>query len=146
MTALLIVALFGIALLVYDAMRRIDRFIEKGGLADSPQGRANRGILVFGSLEAADKFKHVGLRFRVLHQPIFPEDGCYSALFSLSANDDENLILCCAAKRSDPGIYLIVRCNSPQLHSIFETIGANCILNAGECIDTLLEELGGITK
>ena len=143
MTALLIVSMLGIALLGYAVMCRVDRFIESGGIVDSPQGRVNQGALIYGAPEIAQKIREMGIKCRVLSDPTFPEDGLYSALFALSASDDENLTLCRSAKNSDPGIYLIVRCNEIRLYEIFEVAGADRILGAGEPIDSLIAELWG---
>jgi len=143
MTALLIVSMLGVMVLGYAVMCRIDRFIEKGGIVDSFNGRINQGALIYGAPDVADKFWKSGIKCRVLTKPFFPEDGLYSAIFALSANDDENIIICNAAKHADPGIYIVARCNEPRLNEIFKSVGVKRILSANEPIDSFLAELGG---
>lgn len=146
MTELLIISMLGMILLGYVIMCRIDRFIEKGGIIDSPQGRENQGTLVYGAPEAILKIQKAGMKCRTLMNPIFPEDGLYSAFFILSGDDQINLVLSRAAKKFDPGIFVIARCNDPKLIDIFGAAGADRVLRLDEPIDSLLAEIRGICK
>ncbi|QAT49449.1 hypothetical protein EQM14_06480 [Caproiciproducens sp. NJN-50] len=146
MTELLIISMLGIILLGYVIMSRIDHFIEKGGIVDSPQGRENQGVLVYGAPEAVSRIQKAGMNCRTLTDPIFPKDGLYSVFFILSGDDQINLVLCRAAKDFDPGIFVIARCNDPELSEIFEVAGANRLLRLDESVDSLLAELRGICK
>ncbi|MEA4816432.1 MAG: NAD-binding protein [Lachnospiraceae bacterium] len=143
MAALLIVSMLCVAIFGYAIMCRIDRFVDRGGIIDSLQGRVNQGALVYGAPDVADKLQKFGIKCRALSEPSFPEDGFYSAIFALSANDDKNMVICNAAKRADPGIYIIARCNEPSFYEIFKSVGVKRILSANEPIDSLLAELGG---
>lgn len=143
MTILLIVCTLGIIILGFAVMRHIDHFIAHGGIIDSPQGRANQGVLVYGAQGIADILQKHGVKYRVLAEPFFPDDGYYSSLFALSSNDDNNLIICHAANQADSGIYIVARCNAFLLREIYADAGANYILGADESIDTLLVELWG---
>ena len=142
----LIIVSVGVVLLVYLVMCRIDNFIERGGILDSPQGRANQGVLVYGAPDVAEKINKMGMNCRNITVQSFPEDGCYSILFALSDEDKDNLAICHDAKSMDPGIAIVARCNTPNLRDIFITEGADRLLNAGEPIDTLLTELWGAGK
>ncbi len=144
MTVLLIVLILGMILFGYLVMCRLDNFLENGGILDSPKGRANQGVLVYGAPDIADKIHKLGTKCRTLMEPVFPDDGLYSALFALSADDRENLVICRAAKQTDSNIYIIARNNDPRLHEVFEAAGADHILYTGEPIDRLLTELWGI--
>lgn len=143
LAALLVVGLLGIILLGFVVMRRIDRFMESGGITDSLQGRANNGVLVFGAPEAVAKMAKAGIKCAELTEPALPEDGSYSALFALSGDDMANLALCHAAKKADPGITVVARCGSPELRGVFADAGADCLLTAGEAIGPLLARLRG---
>lgn len=143
MTILLIITTLGIILLGYAVMYRVDHFLEKGGIADSPQGRANQGLLVYGAPDIALKIQKSGIKCKALADPDFWEDGFYSALFALSEDDQKNLVMCKTAKDFDPGIYIVARCNTPELRGIFKAAGANHLLSAGESMDSLLAELCG---
>lgn len=146
MTVLLILATLGAFLLSYFIMRRLDLFFEKDNFLDGPQGRANQGILVYGAPDVVEKMKKSGMKCSALTALSFPEDGFYSALFAFSSDDLKNLEICHAAKCADPGIYIIVRCNTPDLRKVFEDAGADRLLSAGESVDVLLAEMRGIGK
>lgn len=146
MTVLLIFTALGTFLLGYYMMRRLDLFFEKDSFLDGPQGRANQGMLVYGAPDVAEKIKKCGMKCKLLMTLTFPEDGFYSALFALSGDDSKNLAICHAAKRADPGIYIIARCNAPDLREIFENTGAERLLGAGESVDALLAEMRGIGR
>lgn len=143
MTVLLIITTLGIILLGYAVMYRIDHFMERGGFADSPQGRANQGLLIYGAPELVPRMQRAGVKCKALADPAFPDDGLYAALFALSEDDYKNLAVCKAAKDIDPGIYIVARCGAPELCVIFEITGADRLLGAGEPVDTLLAELCG---
>jgi hypothetical protein len=143
MVVLLIITALGTILLGHLVMRRLDLFIDRGGITDSPQGRINRGMLVYGAPDAAEKMQKAGIKCALLTTSDFPEDGFFSALLALSADDLGNLAVCGAAKRADPGIYIIARCNSPELRGVFEAAGAKRLLCAGEPIEGLLAEMRG---
>lgn len=146
LTILIIITTAGVILLGYLVMCRLDHFIERGGILDSPQGRANQGVLIYGAPAVAEKLYKKGMRCRNLTTLVFPEDGFYSALFALSGDDQGNLEICRAAKRTDPSIYLVARCNLPELEEAFKSVGVNRVINAGETMDVLLAELGGVSK
>lgn len=146
MTVLLILATLGAFLLSYFIMRRLDSFFEKDNFPDGPQGRANQGVLVYGAPDIVEKMKKSGMKCSALTTLFFPEDGFYSALFAFSGDDLKNLEICHAAKYADPGIYIIVRCNTPDLRKVFEDAGADRLFSAGESVDVLLAEMRGIGK
>lgn len=143
MTVLLIITTLGILSLGYLVMHRLDTFLERGNLLDSPQGRANQGILVYGAPDIAEKLHKIGMKCHIVTTGSFPEEGFYSALFALSGDDRKNLAICSAAKRADPGITIIARCNEPELRGVFQATGVQKLLDAGEPIDGLLAELRG---
>lgn len=146
MVILLFIATLGIMSLGYLIMYRLDNFIETGGISDSPQGRANQGILIYGEPETTAKLQKAGIKCRTLTTLMFPEQDLYSALFALSADDSSNLAICHSARCIDPGITIIARCNMPEFQSIYETIGTSKLLNANESLDSLLAELWGIEQ
>lgn len=146
MTVLLVISMLGVAVLGYVVMYRIDRFIQRGGIIDGPQGRVHQGALVYGAPDIAERLQKTGIKCRNLTEPVYPEDGFYSALFALSPDDIENLVICRAAKQADPGIYIIARCNVPRLDGVFKDAGAKRVLRAGEPVDVLLAELGGAVR
>lgn len=144
MTVLLILATLGAFLLSYYIMHRLDLFFKKDSFLDGPQGRANQGVLVYGAPDVVAKIKKSGMKCSALMTLSFPEDGLYSALFAFSGDDLKNLEICHAAKYADPGIYIIARCNAPDLRKVFEDAGADRLLSAGESVDVLLAEMRGI--
>ena len=146
MAILLIIAMIGMILFGYLVMCRIDNFLERGGILDSPQGRANQGVLIYGAPDVAEKMCKMGMKCRNLTTQSFPEDGCYSTLFALSDDDQGNLAICHAAKRADPEITIVARCSTPKLRGVFEAIGADRLLDANESIGPLLAELRGAGK
>ncbi|HWP51890.1 MAG TPA: hypothetical protein VN626_09385 [Clostridia bacterium] len=146
MTVLLAIAALGTFLIGYLAVRRLDLFLERGSFLDTPQGRANEGVLVYGAPDVVYKIKKSGLKCRTLLSPTFPADGFYSALFALSGDDNKNLAICRAAQCADPGIYIIARCNAPEMRIFFEATGARQLLEAGESLDILLAELWGVDR
>ncbi|MEA4933787.1 MAG: NAD-binding protein [Lawsonibacter sp.] len=146
MTFLLFITTLGVILLGYLVMCRLDNFLERGGILDSPQGRVNQGVLVYGAPDVAEKINRAGMKCRNLAALPFPEDGLYSALFALSGDDRGNLAICHAAKHADPGITIIARCSAPELRGVFETMGANRLLGTDESIDALLAELWGASR
>lgn len=146
MTVLLILATLGAFLLSYFIMHRLDLFFEKDNFLDGMQGRANKGVLVYGAPDVVDKMKKSGLKCSALTTFSFPEDGFYSALFAFSGDDLKNLEICHAAKCADPGIYIIARCNTPDLCKVFDDVGVDRLLSAGESVDVLLAEMRGIGK
>lgn len=87
MTILLAVTTIELLVLGFFVMQRLDNFIERGGILDSPQGRANHGILLYGAPGVEEKIHKIGMKCKILTDPIFPEDGLYSALFALSQDD-----------------------------------------------------------
>ena len=143
MTILLIVTALGALVLGYLLMRRLDNYIENGGVLDSPQGRANQGVLVYGAPDIAEKLQKNGMKCRILTTLAFPQDGLYSALFALSRDDRGNLAVCRAAKREDPGIFMVARCNAPELRETYMAVGGGRLLDAGEPIDELVAQLRG---
>jgi hypothetical protein len=146
MTILLVISTLGVVVLVFFVMLRLDNFLGKGGILDGPQGRANQGVLLYGAPDAKEKICRMGLKCTTLTMLSFPEDGFYSALLALSRDDNGNIALCHAAKRSDPGIVIIARCNAPEQRGVYEAVGVNRLLDAGEPIDGLLTELWGINR
>lgn len=146
MTVLLIITTVGVILLGYLVMCRLDNFFERGGILDSPQGRANQGVLIYGAPDVAERIQKIGMKSKNLTTLSFPEDGFYSALFAISDNDQDNLAICYAAKQADPGIAIIARYNTAKVRSTFEAIGADSLLNVNEPVDTLLAELWGVGK
>ncbi len=143
MSVLLIFTTLGTFLLGYLVMYRLDLFFARSGFRDGPAGRINQGVLVYGAPDVAEKMKKSGIKCKVLMTLPFPEDGYYSAVFALSGDDDHNLAICHAARRADPGIYIIARCNAPALREIFQDTGAERLLGAGESVDVLLAEMRG---
>ncbi len=146
MAVLLTITTLGSLLLGYLVMCRLDNFLERGSILDSPQGRANQGVLVYGAPDVAEKIHRTGMKCKNLATLAFPEDGFYSALFALSSDDRSNLALCSAAKRADPGITMIARCNAPELRSVFQAVGVSRLLGTDEPIDVLLAELWGVGR
>lgn len=146
MTILLAVATVGLLVLGFFVMRRLDDFIERGGILDSPQGRANQGILIYGAPGVEEKIHKIGMKCKILTEPIFPKDGLYSALFALSQDDKKNLSLCHVARQADPGITMIARCSTPNLQGVFKTLGVSRLLGPEESVGPLLAELGGVRK
>lgn len=146
MVILLAVTTVGIFMLGYCVMLRLDHFIEMGGFLDSPQGRANQGVLIYGAPKVEEAIYKIGMKCKILTEPIFPEDGLYSALFALSRDDRGNLAICHMAKQADPGITIIARCSTPNLLSVFETIGVSRLLGAEESVAPLLAELWGVSR
>ncbi len=146
MIVLLVVATIGLLVLGYFVMRSLDDYIERGKILDSPQGRANQGILIFGAPEVEGKIHKIGMKCKILTEPIFPEDGLYSALFALSQDDSSNLLLSNMARQADPGITIIARCSAQNLQGAFEAIGVSRLLGSEESVDPLLAELGGISR
>ena len=86
------------------------------------------------------------MKCKILTEPIFPEDGLYSALFALSQDDSSNLLLSNMARQADPGITIIARCSAQNLQGAFEAIGVSRLLGSEESVDPLLAELGGISR
>lgn len=146
MTITLAITTIAVVLFGCFVMRRLDDFIERGGILDSPQGRANQGVLIYGAPDVAEKIHKTGMKYKIITVPDFPKDGLYSALFALSRNDRSNLSICYAAKHADPGITIIARCNAPELRGVFEIMGVSRLLGAEEAIDTLLVELWGADR
>lgn len=146
MTILLAVTTVGILMLGYFVMQRLDHFIERGGILDSPEGRANQGVLIYGAPEVGKQIHRIGMKCKTLTDPIFPEDGLYSALFALSRDDRGNLALCHMARQADPGITIIARCSALNLQGVFETMGVSRLLGAEESVEPLLAELWGISR
>ncbi|MPM92332.1 hypothetical protein SDC9_139467 [bioreactor metagenome] len=146
MAVLLIFTALGTFLLGYLVMYRLDLFFAKSGFLDGPTGRINQGVLVYGAPDVAEKLNKSGMKCKVLMTLPFPEGDYYSAVFALSGNDEQNLAVCHAAKRADPGIYIIARCNTPALREIFEDTGAERLLAAGEPIDPLLAEMRSVVR
>ncbi|WZL79254.1 NAD-binding protein [Eubacteriales bacterium mix99] len=146
MILFLIIVSAGVVMLGYLVMCRIDHFIERGGILESPQGRANQGVLVYGAPDVAEKINKMGMKCRNITAQSYPEDGCYSILFALSDEDKDNLAICHDAKSTDPGIAIVARCNTPNLRDIFINEGVDRLLSAGEPIDSLLTELWGADK
>lgn len=146
MAVLLLITAIGVVLLGYLVMCHLDHFLERGGILDSPQGRANQGVLVYGAPDVAEKIHKAGMKYKILTALTFPEDGLYSAVFALSSDDRGNLAICDAAKRADPEITIIARCSAPELRGVFETMGVHRLLGTGESIDTLLAELWGADR
>lgn len=141
MTGLLIISIIGTILFGYFIICRISKSIESGRFIDSPQGRANHGILVYGVADVAKKISEHGIKCQIVTDLVIPENGFFSALFALSANDMDNLMICCAAKKADPDIYIIAWCNDVQHDKIFIEVGASYVLSPHETIDGLLSEL-----
>lgn len=146
MTVLLIFTTLGTFMLGYLIMRRLDLFFERGGFLDGPKARINQGVLVYGAPDVAEKIRKTGMKCQVLTALPFPEDGFYSALFALSGDDSKNLALCHAAKRTDPGIYIIARCNASELRETFKATGVERLLEAGESVDALLTEIRSVGR
>ncbi|HWP79282.1 MAG TPA: hypothetical protein VN446_01455 [Candidatus Acidoferrum sp.] len=141
MTALLILIILYIGALGYLVAAGVDRFTARGGIAESPQGRANRGVLLYGSPQAEVALKRAGVKCRVLTEPSMPQDGSYTALLALSEDDAANLALCRAAFRLDPGICIVARCATPELQDSFREAGAGLLLGRGEPADTVIARL-----
>ncbi len=146
MGILLMIAAVGLIALGYLIMYRIDRFIGSGGVLDSPQGRANCGVLLYGAPEIALQIQKMGMKCTLMENPVFPDKGFYSAVFALSAGDPGNLTVCRAAKRTDPSIYMVARCNEPELREAFEAAGVDYVLGGEETVDSFLAELRGIYR
>ncbi|MPM37539.1 hypothetical protein SDC9_84157 [bioreactor metagenome] len=143
MTATLIISLFCISVFGYYVVAGVDRFLARGGIADSPQGRANKGILVYGSPQTAAGIQKAGMKYRVIESLPIPEDGNYSALFALSEDDFGNLAVCKAARRLDPGIYMVARCGTEELRSSFVETGVTLLLSQSEPVEPLLAGIIG---
>lgn len=146
MTILLILSTLGVMLFGFFVMLRLDNILAKGCILESPHSRANQGVLLYGAPDAKEKICRIGLKCTTLTMLSFPEDGFYSALLALSGDDGGNIAICRAAKRSDPDIAIIARCNAPELREVYEAVGASRLLDAGESIDGLLTELWGINR
>ncbi len=146
MTILLLISTAFILLLGYLVMWHLDNFIKRGEILDSPQGRANQGVLIYGASEVAEKIHKIGMKCKIVTEPVFPEDGFYSALFALSQDDRGNLALCYMAMKADPGITIVARCNAQNLKGVFKTMGVSKLLGAEESIDCVLSELWGAGK
>ena len=143
MTILLIITALGVGLVGYFVMRRIDRYVDGGNILDSPEGRQNCGVLVYGAPDAVSGIQKAGLRCNELKETAYPADGLYAALFALSGDDRANLVLVQAAKRADPGIYILARCNAPELRPVFEAAGASSLIGEGEPVAPLIAQFGG---
>jgi hypothetical protein len=143
MTALLITGIISFLIFVYFMMCCLDNFIGRGGIIDSPQGRFNHGVLIYGSKDIIEKLKKFDVNYRYLINPVFPDDGFYLMIFSMSPDDEKNLSLCLEARHSDPDIYIVAQCRSPYLHNVFKDVGANCIINSDDSIDGILSEIWG---
>ncbi len=143
MTALLIIGIVSFLGFVYFMMCCLDDFIERGGIIDSPQGRSNKGVVIYGSIDIVEKLKKIGINYCHLKDPVFPEDGFYLMIFVLSPDDGKNLSLCLDARHSDPDIYIVAQCNRPYLQNVFKDVGANYIINPDDSIDRILLEIWG---
>ena len=146
MIGLLILSALGILVLGGFLMHRVDLFMTRGSVIESPKGRANRGVLVYGAADLVPRIRRAGVQCGELTDPMLPEDGSYVALFALSGDDGKNIALCRGAKHADPGIYVIARCCDPNLCDAYGDAGADRILMAGESVDALITELWGNTQ
>jgi hypothetical protein len=75
MTVLLIITIFGVIIFGYLVMCRLDNFLDSSGILDSPKGRANQGVMVYGASDVAEKIRKFGIKCRTLTEPVFPDDG-----------------------------------------------------------------------
>lgn len=147
MSVLLVITALGILLLGYLIMRRIDNFIAGGGFVESWEGRKKMGVLIFGSHAAACAALNAGIQCTELTEPALPQDnGYYSAIFLLSEQESENLVLCRAVHREDPDLLIIVRCADTRLKEVYTKLGACHILSPDEPVEAMLSELWGILK
>lgn len=142
MTVGLIFVMIGIFLWGYVIMLRFEKFISKGEVSDNTIGRRKMGILIFGSHEAVCNADKEGIQYMELTKPVLPKnDDYYSAILILSKNEADNLALCQAVYQYDPDIYIIVRCENPQMKDVYRSLGANRIILPDESSDMVLAEL-----
>lgn len=145
---ILILGFLGLAALMLFIAGRIDRLIGSGGLSWTPQARLKRGVLLLGDTEEAQAMAgllaqaEIGCRQFTVKPTLTAEDG-YSCILALSANDQDNILLCVEARHYGEDVFTVARCNHPQFANIFAQAGVDRVLSgpcAGEEILLLIKD------
>lgn len=142
-----IVVMAGILLYGYFLMRRLDQFIERGGIAKEPDEQEKVDILLYGEPEMLEQLRRALMdaqaRFDMTDEPEVPDGTAYRWIAALSKDDERNLLVCLAARRKNAGIRTMAKCNDRVYEEIFRQTGITVVLREDDTANRILACLKG---
>lgn len=132
MITLLIVTSIGVILYGYALMSRLDRFMQKGGFARQPEITVEREILLYGEQETVDAIcfalDGAGITYDRTDKLETRDGVIYRWVGAFSTDDENNLLFCLLAKRTNKSIRMMAKCNDMVYKSVFKQTGVAVIL------------------
>jgi hypothetical protein len=147
MIALIILVTVGGMLYGYLLVRRLDRFIERGGFAEEPDDPIEKDILFYGEREALDEVCRAldgeRVSYDLTAEPEIPYGAAYRWVGALSKDDASNLLVCLAARRKNKDIRTIAKCNDRIYEDVFRRTGVTVVLHGDATAHRILACLKG---
>lgn len=147
MITLLIVTTIGVILYGYALTSRLDRFLQKGGFARQPETVTEREILLYGEQETVDAIcfalDGAEISYDRTNKLETRDDATYRWVGAFSTDDENNLLACLLAKRTNRSIRMMAKCNDMVYKSVFKQTGVAVILEADITPDRILACLRG---
>lgn len=120
---LIVVSGIGVLLYGYFLMDKLDDYLNGGGFSGAPQAWESKGILIFSDLpdkmELQPLLQAASYSHAVVDSPALPPRSVYRAVFALSANDLDNILLCMLAQKAHSTV-TVALCNDKQYLRIFQ--------------------------
>ena len=143
---LLILAVLAEGVFVYFVIRKISTFLANGGFTgrepELPTSQLHN-ILVYGKApETISLLESSGKLYDAVETPAIPMYCSYRVVMALSLSDEDNLMLCSAAKRAFPEACTVARCNDMEFRNLFSNQKADYTVTDDTEAAKILRKLG----
>ncbi len=132
MDALLIIAVIGAMLIGYVAVSRLDGFFGRVGFTKEPDAIVTKDIFLYGDQQAVKALSECLNNARITNdwaaEPEMNAGVHYSWFGAFSGSDEDNLLACLSAKRNQPDIHTMAKCNDTTYQNVFKQTKITVIL------------------
>ncbi|MEA5014694.1 MAG: NAD-binding protein [Candidatus Limiplasma sp.] len=147
MAVLLLMVSIGVVLYGYLLVRRLDRFIQRGGIVQEPAAMVRKEILLYGGKDAVGRIARALDEAAITYDRTAEMDvrngAAYDWVGAFSESDADNLLFCLLAKRKNERIHTLAECNDRMYENVFKQAGITAILPKNAPVDQILACLKG---
>lgn len=120
-----------VIILYYIFIDHIDEYIASQEELFNEEEFTSKDVLLYKNIEditAILKTNHVV--YDVIEYPSFPQFCCYKIVLGISESDLDNLLVCKIAKRFNPAVQTIAKCNLQIYHEIFDCEDVDVVVSS----------------
>lgn len=138
---ILIFPLLGIMVVYYYFLSRIDKFISTEEALYETEEFTYKDILLYKDAdEIVATLKANNLKFDLVEYPGIPRFCYYKVVVGVSNSDLDNLLLCKTAKRFDPFVRTVAKCNVQMYQEMFHCEEIDAVVADSSEVKVILGE------